>query len=216
MRAVQEMTHLHQELPGGALRSAIYEGTLTHRRFGPGPTHEFSYQVAMPFLYLEEIDSVTRLHPLWSSRLPAPVWFRRADFLGSEQTPLAEAVSDLVEQRLGARPGGPVAMLANLRSWGWLFNPISLYFCEGPAGDSIEALVAEVENTPWHDKHGYVLGPPGRHRFAKVMHVSPFLPMDVDYELSYSAPGARRACASRCCAVPSDFSARRCRFVVGY
>ena len=55
----------------------------------------------------------------------------------------------------------------------------------------VEALVAEVENTPWHERHAYVVGPPGRHRFAKVMHVSPFLPMDVDYELRYSAPGER-------------------------
>jgi hypothetical protein len=59
----------------------------------------------------------------------------------------------------------------------------------GAEGEQVEALVAEVENTPWHERLAYVVGPPGRHRFAKSMHVSPFLPMDVEYELRYNAPG---------------------------
>jgi uncharacterized protein len=170
------------------LRSAIYEGTLRHRRFGPATTHEFSYDVAMPLLDLAEIESVTGLHPLWSSRRLAPVWFRRADFVGDPAVPLDEAVRRLVEERSGYRPTGPIALLANLRTWGWLFNPIGLYFCADPDGVTIETLIAEVENTPWHERCSYVVGPPGRHRFAKNMHVSPFLPMDVDYVLRYSAP----------------------------
>ena len=89
------------------LRSAVYEGTLRHRRFGPGPAHEFSYRVAMPLIYLDEIGSVTRLHPLWSSRWPAPVRFRREDFLGDHATPLPQAVRDLVEERCGLKPDGP-------------------------------------------------------------------------------------------------------------
>lgn len=173
-----------------AWHSAIYEGTLHHRRFGPGPGHSFSYDVAMPLLDLAEIDDVTRLHPLWSSRRPAPVRFRRSDFLGPAAVPLDRAVRDAVEARSGRRPSGRVSMLANLRTWGWLFNPISLYFCaDRHDPTSVEALVADVENTPWHERTSYVVGPPGRHRFAKAMHVSPFLPMDVEYELRYTAPG---------------------------
>ena len=174
------------------LRSALYEGTVTHRRFGPGPAREFTYRVAMPLLYLDELASVTRLHPLFSARRPAPIWFRRADFLGDESVPLEEAALDLVEERLGSRPSGPVALLANLRTWGWLFNPISLYLCT-EADKGVEALVAEVENTPWHERHPYVVGPPGRHRFAKILHVSPFMQMDVCYELTYTAPEERFA-----------------------
>jgi DUF1365 family protein len=87
-------------------------------------------------------------------------------------------------------------MLAHLRTWGWLFNPISLYFCADgvePDGDpgSVGRLVAEVENTPWHDRHAYVVGSPGTHRFAKELHVSPFLPGGLDYRLRYSPPGER-------------------------
>jgi DUF1365 family protein len=175
------------------LRSALYEGKVTHRRFGPGPSREFTYPVRMPLLYLDEVASLTRLHPFFSARRPAPIWLRRADFLGPETTPLEKAALDLVEERLDLRPAGSVALLANLRTWGWLFNPISLYLCTG-ADEKVEALVVEVENTPWHERHSYVVGPPGRHRFAKVLHVSPFLPMeDVSYELSYGAPAERFA-----------------------
>lgn len=178
------------------LRSAIYEGVLAHARFGPGPTHSFIHRVAMPLLDLAEVDDVMGMHPAWSSRRASPMRFRRQDFLGDPATPLAGAVRDLVSDRTGRRPEGPVAVLANLRTWGWLFNPISLYFCADvaePAGHPtrISSLVAEVENTPWHDRHAYVVGPPGRHRFAKELHVSPFLPTDVDYQLRYTAPGAR-------------------------
>ena len=158
---------------------------------GQGSATSSPTDVAMPLLDLAEIDAVTGLHPLWSSRRPAPVWFRRADFLGDPTVPLDEAVRDLVEERSGRRPTGRVGLLANLRTWGWLFNPISLYFCAGGDGAAVETLVAEVENTPWHERCSYVVGAPGRHRFAKTMHVSPFLPMDVDYVLRYSA--ARRA-----------------------
>ncbi len=178
------------------LRSAMYEGVLAHARFGPGPAHSFSYKVAMPLLDLAEVDEVMGLHPAWSARRASPVRFRRRDFLGDPATPLDRAVRDLVAERTGRRPDGPIAMIANLRTWGWLFNPISLYFCADnaePAGNPgpISSLVAEVENTPWHDRHAYVVGPPGRHRFAKELHVSPFLPMGLDYELRYTAPGER-------------------------
>jgi len=152
--------------------------------------------VAMPLLDLAEVSDVMGLHPAWSAARAAPMRFRRDDFLGDPSTPLDGAVQDLVRERTGRRPEGPVAVLANLRTWGWLFNPIGLYFCAdiaGPAGDPgpIGSLVAEVENTPWHERHAYVVGPPGKYRFAKELHVSPFLPTGLDYQLRYTAPGAR-------------------------
>lgn len=174
----------------------MYEGVLTHARFGPGPAHSFRYKVVLPLLDLAEVDEVMGLHPAWSARRASPVRFRRQDFLGDSATPLDRAVRDLVGERTGRVPEGPVAMLANLRTWGWLFNPICLYFCADMAEqtgepESVSSLVAEVENTPWHDRYAYVVGSPGRHRFAKELHVSPFLPMGLDYGLRYTAPGER-------------------------
>jgi len=175
----------------GEFRSAVYEGTIRHRRFGPGPAHDFSYEIAMPLIDLGEVERVTALHPLWSSRHAAPAWFRRSDYLGDAELSLDSSVRDLVEERTGQRPAGRIALLANVRTWGWLFNPITMYFCAADLRGGITTLVVEVENTPWHERCAYVVGPPGLHRFAKTMHVSPFLPMDVDYALRYSAPGDR-------------------------
>ena len=92
-----------------------------------------------------------RSMPSWACTRPgraagsAPVTFRREDFLGDPATPLTRAVQDLVSDRTGRRPEGPVAMLANLRTWGWLFNPISLYFCADPGHRS----VARGRSAPW-------------------------------------------------------------------
>jgi uncharacterized protein len=168
--------------------SALYEGTLWHRRSGPGPANECAYRVALPLLDLAEVDEVMARHPLWSAHRPAPVWFRRADFLGDPQVPLDEEVRRLVAERTAQRPAGPVALLGHLRTWGWLFNPISLYFCAEAPGGPVAHLVCEVENTPWHERHPYVVGPPGRHDVRKSLHVSPFLPEDLTYEITYTPP----------------------------
>jgi DUF1365 family protein len=172
------------------VNSALYEGTLHHRR--AAPRHAFTYPVAMPYLDLAEIGEVAAHHPLWSVERPNAVSFRRADFLGDPDQPLDAAVRDLVEARLGRRPAGPIRMLAHLRTWGWLFNPITIYACYDATDDRIEALVLEVTNTPWHEHHAYVLeGGAGEHRFAKGLHVSPFFGMDQEYRLHLTDPGDR-------------------------
>ncbi len=188
------------------MRSAIYEGFVTHRRLVP-VRHEFRYRIALPYVDLDEVDELCARHPLWSARGPNAVWFRRQDFLdGASDTSLKGAVQDLVAARGHPRPTGPVAMLAHLRTWGWLFNPITVYFCFAPDGTGIDAVVAEVTNTPWHERHAYVLAPGAgaagtgaagtgavgvEHRFAKALHVSPFMGMDQEYALRCDAPGDR-------------------------
>lgn len=171
------------------MRSAVYEGVVTHRR--AEPDHRFRYRLALPLLDLDEVEQVCRLHPLWSSERPNVVSFRRRDHLGDASRPLADCVRDVVEDRSGERPTGPIALLAHVRTWGWLFNPLSLYYCFDASGTQVQALVAEVTNTPWHERHAYVVGGPGRHEFDKALHVSPFFGMDQRYRLRYSPPGER-------------------------
>jgi DUF1365 family protein len=79
-------------------------------------------------------------------------------------------------------------MLGHVRTWGWLFNPLTLYYCFDQSGREVEWTVLEVSNTPWHERHAYVVGPPGEHRFAKAMHVSPFLAPQGMYTLRYTPP----------------------------
>ena len=174
------------------LRSALYEGTVTHRR--AEPAHRFTSRVAMPLLFLDELPRLRAAHPLVDldpsahrRRWPAAIRFRRDDYLPSGSPTVQGAVVEAVA-RAGGCVRGPVAMLGHVRTWGWLFNPISLFYCFDPSGRDVEWTVLEVSNTPWHERHDYVVGPPGEHTFTKAMHVSPFLPARGTYTLRYSAP----------------------------
>lgn len=179
--------------PGTGLHSAIYEGTLAHARRAQS-THAFSYDVAMAWLALDELPGALDAHPLWSARRPAPMRFRREDFHGPVGVPLGDAVRATVAEATGSWPTGGIRLLANLRTWGWSFNPIAFYFVLAPDGRSVETLLAEVTNTPWHERHPYVIPVDGRvlehSRFAKALHVSPFMDMDLDHDISFSPPGA--------------------------
>ncbi len=180
------------------LRSAVYEGTVAHRRHGSVP-HAFRYPQSMLYLDLTELPGALDVHPLWSARRRNLAYFRRADYLGDPRTPLAHAVRDLVEERGGARPTGPIRLLTNLRTFGHCFNPVSFYYCFARDGERLEAVVAEVTNTPWGERHAYVLdvsepaeaGESVRETFEKVLHVSPFLGMDHTYEWRLDVPGER-------------------------
>ncbi len=175
------------------MRSALYEGTVTHRRHATEATgdvaHEFRYSTMMPLLFLDELEEVSALHPRWSCSRVNAARFRRRDYLGDAEVPLDTAVRNVVHAHSGVRPVGPIALLGHVRLWGWLFNPLCVYYCFDESGTRVEHLVLEVRNTPWHERHRYVLdGASAHHRFAKAMHVSPFLGMDHDYVLTWSAP----------------------------
>jgi DUF1365 family protein len=175
--------------------SAIYEGRVRHRRLRP-VQHRFDYPVWMLFLDLEELPELFDHHPLWSARRAAPLRFRRSDHLGDPALPLDEAARDVVERRTGHRPTGPVRLLTMPRALGVGFNPVSLYYLYDGERSQVEAMVAEVTNTPWGERHHYVVerrsadGPLGGH-MVKRMHVSPFMPMDQVYEWSSGEPGER-------------------------
>jgi DUF1365 family protein len=176
--------------PGG---SAIYEGWVAHRRTEP-VEHAFRYPIFLPLVDLDELPELLDDVPLWSARRRAPARFRRSDYLGDPSVPLADAARDLVAERTGSRPAGPVRMLANPRYWGVGFNPVSFYFLSGEAG--VQAMIAEVTNTPWGERRSYVLeaGPEGlRGSFDKRLHVSPFMPMEQRYEWTATDPGDRLA-----------------------
>jgi DUF1365 family protein len=153
----------------------------------------------MLYLDLGELPSLFDRFWLWSSRAPNLAWFRRADHLGDPQQPLADSVRDLVEQRTGRRPCGPVRLLTHLRYFGHGFNPVSFYYCFDPAGEQVEHIVAEVNNTPWGEQHCYLLnaGPLQRDRrvqrfeLNKAFHVSPFMGMDMHYQWRFARPDER-------------------------
>ncbi|HWG10912.1 MAG TPA: DUF1365 domain-containing protein [Rhodanobacteraceae bacterium] len=179
-----------------ALSSAVYEGTVEHRRSSPHP-HAFRYRIAQLYLDLDEIDRVFARRWLWSVDRRNLAEFRRADYLGPAHVPLAEAVRDCVQAATGARPQGPIRLLTHLRYAGAIFNPVSFYYCFAADGITLDTIVAEITNTPWLQRHAYVLpcATASRHgrllgwEFAKAFHVSPFMPMDRHYDWRFGAPG---------------------------
>lgn len=174
--------------------SAIYEGRVRHRRHAPR-AHAFDYRMAQLYLDLDDVETIFRDRLLWSVERPNLAAFHRADFLGDPERPLAEAVRDRVEAAIGERPLGPVRLLAHLRYAGFNFNPVSFYYCHDAAG-ALHSIVAEITNTPWKERHAYVLpvATATRHgrslhwSFDKAFHVSPFLPLDRRYAWSFTPP----------------------------
>ena len=173
-------------------QSALYEGGIRHRRFAVR-LHEFRYRIAMAYIDLDELPDLLGGR-LVRSR-PGLVRFRRSDYLGDPAVPLADAVRSLVAERLGSAPQGPIRLLTHLRTFGHCFNPVSFYYCFAADGERLEAIVAEVTNTPWGERHAYVL-PRGdsytcvpQGGFDKALHVSPFMQMDQRYDWRAPAPG---------------------------
>jgi len=175
------------------VRSALYDGWVRHKRFATdatgGVAHEFRYRTTLPLLFLDELDELSRLHWAWSVRSPRPLWFRRNDFGGDRALSLDESIRREVTLALGDRPTGPIALLGHVRTWGFLFNPLTTYYVYDPAGEEVAAVVLEVRSTPWLERRRYVLrGDEASHRFAKELHVSPFLGMDHEYVCTWSPP----------------------------
>jgi DUF1365 family protein len=180
------------------MHSAIYEGAVRHRRFTP-VSNEFSYRLFMVYLDLVELEEVFRGHLLWSTRHFNLAYLRRKDHLGDPAMSVDEAVRLLVAERTGTRPTGPIRLLTHLRYFGHCFNPVSFFYCYDADEQRVETIVAEITNTPWHERHCYVLTeamnehhPPWkRYRFPKTFHVSPFIDMNVDYDWRFLEPGER-------------------------
>jgi DUF1365 family protein len=187
------------------MNSCLYRGTVRHRRFSPRP-HNFDYDLFMVQLDLAELDQVFADRWLWSVERSNVASFRRSDHPGDPATSLDAHVRDLVERETGTRPGGPIRILTQLRYGGYCFNPVSLFYVYDADGLSVETIVADVGNTPWNERHPYVLhagldsGSPGKHRyvFAKDFHVSPFQDMDTAYDWRFNDPSDQLAIHMEC------------------
>jgi uncharacterized protein len=178
--------------------SCAYEGWVRHRRHG-GVAHELTAKLFMFYLDLDELPELFDRYRLASARHRAIAEFRRSDHLGDPARPLSEEIRELVAARTGARPPGPIRLLTNLRYFGHCFNPVSYYYCFDAHAVRVDTIVAEVTNTPWGERHAYVLTPtagrPGGSimcgRFGKEFHVSPFMGMDHTYAWRMTEPGER-------------------------
>jgi DUF1365 family protein len=166
----------------GSDGSALYTGTVMHRRT-TGPAHHFRYPVYMLLLDLDQLDALDRHRP---------VSFFDRDHLGAPSLSVRANLERLFEQHGMEPPGGRVLLLTHCRVFGYVFNPVSFYYCYEPAG-TLQAVVAEVSNT-FGERHPYLLTADGPRRVwkeKKVFHVSPFFPLEGSYRWEVPEPAER-------------------------
>lgn len=171
------------------MNSALYTGTVRHRRTGAQQPGSFEHRITLALLDLDELPGL--LDGLLVRRRPGLVRVRARDLLGGTLTP--QAARDLAAEHLeGPAPDGPVRVLTHPRAFGVCFNPVSFYYVHD-AGERLRAVIAEVTSTPWGEKRSYVLeageGGVVRGEHAKALHVSPFQPMDRRHVWAATAPG---------------------------
>ncbi len=174
------------------MQSAIYKGRLRHRRFFP-KYHEFCYSSTLFYIDLDELPelfSSTRFYSLNRFNLGC---FLRKDYLGNAALPLIDEVRNTALRLAGYCPSGPVRMLTNLRIWGFCFNPVTFYYLFNQHQTVPELVLAEVNNTPWNERHVYVVrcntsNGKTESFFSKDFHVSPFNPIDMTYRWVSTPP----------------------------
>jgi len=173
--------------------SAIFTGQVAHQRFLP-KKHGFHYKVFMLYLDLDELPSLLSPYMGWSLEKFNLACFKRANYFGDPNQPLKACIQDLVAQQTGKRLTGPVRILTNLSYFGYCFNPVSFYYCYASDGKTLQAIVSHITNTPWgedfayvHDCEDQMEGQLQKFAFDKKFHVSPFMPMDIDYQWQFQS-----------------------------
>ncbi len=159
--------------------SGIYQGVVRHRRFLPH-YREFSYQFSLYGIDVDEIDTLTKQHQLFGTRWYNPIRFCEKDYVKSELGNLKQRITNKVSSLGGQWNGSKVIMLAQCRSLGLYFSPINLYYCMDDDGQC-RLMLAEVSNTPWNERHYYLVHITDSQPMAKEFHVSPFMPINMNY-----------------------------------
>lgn len=188
------------------LASALFSGWVRHRRFTP-IVNNFRYKTNMLYIDLDEIKRVCALSPLWSYQKFNLACFKRKDYIQPEVDDLKKAVKQLVLKETGLNINGAIRLLCQPRYFGYCFNPVSFYFCYDESNQEVLAIVAEITNTPWGERHHYILNNTSSkeqnssnvneilnqskkeniwiYTFKKSFHVSPFNPMDMTYRWAF-------------------------------
>ncbi len=178
------------------VHSALYEGHVHHVRH-VGVEHQFTVPLTLFYLDLNELPAVQALSPTFRRGRWGFLAFNEADYLAEvnhshagAEADLATKAKALVQQKLGWVPDGPIRILTQPRYCGFVFNPVSFLYCFD-THENLQAVIAEITNTPWRQRHTYVIDcrTQKSQRVAKTFHVSPFQPMQQEYDWRFADPG---------------------------
>lgn len=177
------------------MNSKIYTGKVNHSRLAP-KTHSFTYRMYALYVDLDEIPALCAQVFGFGRHIWNFVRYSRMDFHAPQTPSLKEAVQATLEKLTGIKAAGPVRMLTQLRVLNYTFNPVTFYYCFDP-DEKLRGILAEIENTPWSERYCYAVPVrkegDDKHRagFHKNFHVSPFMPMNQEYEWEFTTPGER-------------------------
>ncbi len=171
---------------------ALLMGSVSHHRIQP-VTHCFSYPLSMVMLDVDALESTFEQSRWWSLERFNLISFYRRDYIRPAGLDLKSAVIQQIETQLGESFSGKVYLLTHPRYLGFVFNPVSFYFCVNEQG-SLDYLLADINNTPWNERHCYVLKADGDSNtlqadFDKAFHISPFMPMQMHYKWRFAFVG---------------------------
>ena len=150
----------------------------------------------MVYLDLDELDMVFDKRWFWSVKRTAIARLKREDYIGDSLLSIKDAVNKRVLEETGSEIEGPVRMLTHLRYFGYVFNPVTFYYCFDKTDIYVKTIVAEITNTPWKERHSYVLNVKNideklKFDINKEFHVSPFMQMDMQYDWRFTKPGEK-------------------------
>ena len=166
------------------MNSAIYSGWVRHRRYSPKP-HEFNYKLFLLSLDLDELENDLKFGPWFRVEKPAVLSFCHKDYLGGEGKLSKQKVWDRVVSLGGEKHAGQVVLLGQLRCFGLYFSPVNFYYCHDTTG-AFKYLLAEVSNTPWNERHCYLVDAKQNVVMDKEFHVSPFMNEDMQYHWRFT------------------------------
>ena len=178
------------------MQSAIYFGTLRHRRFRPA-RHEFTYPLFMAFLDIDRMAELMQISRVASYNRWNWASFSESDHFGDPRKPLRERLTEDAAQQGVSLPGGKIFLLTHLRYLGYNFNPVSFFYCYD-ADERLELIMAEVKNT-FGETQNYWLSAACQtsasdnsrsYEFDKKFHVSPFISMACNYNWTFTPPDA--------------------------
>ena len=171
---------------------AVYQGTIAHTRFS-SKSHKFTYKTNMLYLDLDELQGAFVGKFFWGYNKRNLASFYRSDFYGDKRKTIKKSIQSLLLNKINLHHKGKVFLLTTIRYFGFAFNPVSFYYCFDESLN-IQAIVSHITNTPWNEKHVYVhdcRNKPSmskKFEFDKDFHVSPFMPMNINYSWVFSPP----------------------------
>ncbi|QDP02137.1 DUF1365 domain-containing protein [Thalassotalea sp. PS06] len=168
------------------LNSGIYAGDVRHRRMAP-VYHAFNYQLYMLVIDLQEWQQGL-LESAWLGKAwYKPIRIKPEDYVSGEPQDLKQRIQNKVEALGGTWPGGKVMMTIQGRCFGLYFSPVNFFFCYDPEHRA-RYMLAEVSNTPWNERHYYLVDLEAIKPSKKEFHVSPFMDLDMSYHWKVRAP----------------------------